>query len=247
MNLNHQATEPRALSDGTVLDVHSIFRTIQGEGPFTGHKAVFVRLAGCNLQCPLCDTEYTDGRHEQTAAGVCAEVKTLASYNGTKLVVITGGEPFRQSIARLCAMLVHNDFKVQIETNGKLPISDLDKAVLQKLVERKQLTIVISPKTERVNPFVASLCRHWKYVVSADDIAEDGLPTMALGNKLKPGAILARPGSSDPVEFIYVNPADHQDKEMNKRNLAAALDAVEHRTDSRRVLGLQLHKIYEVE
>ena len=41
--------------DGT-LEVHSIFKTIQGEGPFCGTPAVFIRLAGCNLQCPWCDT-----------------------------------------------------------------------------------------------------------------------------------------------------------------------------------------------
>ena len=31
------------------LLVHSVFKTIQGEGPYSGRVAVFIRLAGCNL------------------------------------------------------------------------------------------------------------------------------------------------------------------------------------------------------
>src|SRR3954467_9071958 len=49
-------------SDGNSLSIHSIFYTLQGEGPYSGCPAVFMRLAGCNLQCPGCDTDYTSGQ-----------------------------------------------------------------------------------------------------------------------------------------------------------------------------------------
>jgi len=62
LSINQQKPEPRAKGDGSILDFHSMFFTIQGEGPFAGHRSIFVRLAGCNLQCPGCDTEYTQGR-----------------------------------------------------------------------------------------------------------------------------------------------------------------------------------------
>ena len=52
--MNTQPTEKRTNSQN--LDITEIFFTIQGEGPFSGHRAVFIRLAGCNLQCPACDT-----------------------------------------------------------------------------------------------------------------------------------------------------------------------------------------------
>ena len=42
------------------LQVHEIFHTIQGEGPFSGRPAVFIRLSGCNLRCWFCDTEWDD-------------------------------------------------------------------------------------------------------------------------------------------------------------------------------------------
>ena len=57
--INSQAIEKSAHYTTRSYDVHSIFPTIQGEGPFVGQPAIFIRLAGCNLQCPACDTDYT--------------------------------------------------------------------------------------------------------------------------------------------------------------------------------------------
>jgi len=42
-----------------VLALAEIFYSIQGEGTWTGTPAVFVRLAGCNLACDFCDTDYS--------------------------------------------------------------------------------------------------------------------------------------------------------------------------------------------
>ena len=43
------------------LFVTSRFFTIQGEGPFRGKPAFFIRLAKCNLNCSFCDSFFDDG------------------------------------------------------------------------------------------------------------------------------------------------------------------------------------------
>ena len=43
------------------LFVTSRFITLQGEGPYRGQPAFFIRLAKCNLACNFCDTFFDDG------------------------------------------------------------------------------------------------------------------------------------------------------------------------------------------
>ena len=43
------------------LTVTSLFFTLQGEGPYGGMPALFIRLAKCNLQCQFCDTFFDSG------------------------------------------------------------------------------------------------------------------------------------------------------------------------------------------
>src|SRR5262245_30518232 len=97
ITLNHQTKEKSEASYGSALYVNSIFQTIQGEGPLSGERAIFLRLAGCNLQCPLCDTEYTK-RNEWSIETVVDKIieNQFPENRHNQLVVITGGEPFRQ-------------------------------------------------------------------------------------------------------------------------------------------------------
>jgi organic radical activating enzyme/5-methylcytosine-specific restriction endonuclease McrA len=53
MHGTNQIRKQRLREDG-YLQVHEVFNTIQGEGPFAGYRAIFVRLTGCMLQCWWC-------------------------------------------------------------------------------------------------------------------------------------------------------------------------------------------------
>jgi 7-carboxy-7-deazaguanine synthase len=221
--LNSQAIEKFDASDN--LDVHSVFATIQGEGPFVGMPAVFVRLAGCNLQCPLCDTDYTTDRRRVSPRELALEVDAKASP-GIRLVVITGGEPFRQRLFELARILTSLSYLVQIETNGTLPAHSL---------EPLNVHIVVSPKSGRVNPSVWAQASSVKYVLSAGSIAsDDGLPILALGHTAYPR--VARP-PEDWRGAIYVQPADDEHYDAN---LAAAISSA-GRFGYR--LSLQTHKL----
>jgi organic radical activating enzyme len=239
--MNTQAPEKKEHRTNNVLDLHSMFLTIQGEGPFSGKPAVFIRLAGCNLKCPQCDTEYTVGRQFTQSHKVAKEARILG--RNVSLAVITGGEPFRQNITSLVLQLIEEGFTVQIETNGTLPPSAGLKPVCStNLNETKKCFIVCSPKTGSVNSEVKALIAAYKYVVNANSIdPEDGLPMRALDHTASPS--VAKP----PKRFagpIYLQPADVKNPVTNKLNQNAVVALC---TKHDYTVQLQLHKIIGVE
>lgn len=234
MTTNTQPIEKQDLI--SPLAVHSIFYTIQGEGPFTGHPAVFIRLAGCNLQCPGCDTDYTSSRANLSPSRILSEVRHALPHGANApLVVITGGEPFRQNIAPLVRKLLSSGYKVQIETNGTLFIED---------VPWWDITVVCSPKTGKINPKLLPFISAFKYVAKWDDIdPADGLPVRALDHTCAPR--LARPPVRD-VRRVYLQPMDHGATSPldNAMNLRACVEScMEHG----HILQLQIHKLINVE
>lgn len=111
------------------LLVSEIFASIQGESSWAGLPCVFVRLAGCNLDCRWCDTPYArDGGREQSLAAILTAVKEW----DIPLVEITGGEPLQQEkCPDLAVALLAEGYQVLVETNGSLPISRLPEGVIR--------------------------------------------------------------------------------------------------------------------
>lgn len=101
------------------MRVNEIFYSLQGEGRYTGTPAVFVRLAGCNLRCWFCDTEF-HAFTEMTEDDIVAEVSKYPARH----VVVTGGEPTLQLTATLAAKLHDAGFYIMMETNGTQPLPD---------------------------------------------------------------------------------------------------------------------------
>jgi organic radical activating enzyme len=97
--------------------INEIFYSLQGEGYYTGHAAVFLRFAGCNRKCDFCDTDHF-GFTEMTAEQVVDEVSRYAARH----IVITGGEPTLQLDGELLSLLKSAGFYVQIETNGTMAV-----------------------------------------------------------------------------------------------------------------------------
>ena len=120
------------------INVVEVFSSIQGEGQCVGYRQVFVRLAGCNLECAFCDTpesrqvvaeghmEMTAGKRDFKIISNPLSIATLAGYVNNLLVLphhsvsLTGGEPLCQAdaIAKL-ALLING--RIFLETNGTLP------------------------------------------------------------------------------------------------------------------------------
>lgn len=103
------------------LKIVEIFPSLQGEGLRQGEPTIFIRLAGCNLRCPFCDTKYAWKGGKDCAAGqVVREAAQIRRDFPARWVCLTGGEPLRQEIGPLVRGLKREGFKVQVETNATL-------------------------------------------------------------------------------------------------------------------------------
>ena len=153
------------------IKVSEIFTSFQGEGPYVGTPATFLRLYGCNLNCPWCDTDIST-YEILSVDDVCEILLTQMEFNNIQTLIITGGEPTLQmeEIKRLIKELP-DDIKVQMETNGSI-FEYVD-----------EIEYVISPKEDKEKVFE----NYYKYentffkfvITSQEDINE----VIALKNK----------------------------------------------------------------
>ncbi|MHB8055894.1 MAG: 7-carboxy-7-deazaguanine synthase QueE [Candidatus Aminicenantales bacterium] len=103
------------------LKIAEIFAGVQGEGLRLGRPAIFVRLAGCNLRCPFCDTKYARrGGRPMTIDAVAADVGHRRRTWPAGWICLTGGEPFTQPIGPLINRFHDDGLQVQVETNGSI-------------------------------------------------------------------------------------------------------------------------------
>lgn len=211
--------------DGTHLNIQEIFPTLQGEGPYTGYPAVFIRLGGCNLACDFCDTEF-ETYQNFSLEKIMAETLKLAKNQQQKivrnLVVITGGEPMRQPIEKLCEELVKLNFLVQIETNG---------TIFRELP--KEVKIICSPKVSnkkyhQIRPDLLSRINAFKFIISKTK---------------KNYQEVAEVGQSQLQIPVYVQPMDEYDEAKNQDNLEYVLNICEERGY---LLSIQTHKILKI-
>lgn len=232
IQLNTQSVEKQTQIGATdLIEIVSVFDTIQGEGPFVGTPCVFVRLAGCNLQCPGCDTDYTTDRRFVSVGQLYDECKKTTKRN-LDLVVLTGGEPFRQpAVAEFVRQMLYSGYRIQVETNGSLFVEDFPWA-------SSRLTVVCSPKTPVLNERLMPRIKVLKYVIRAGEVDDvDGLPSSVLLNGLRP----ARPWPEFYLNRgeVFVQPMDDGELTQNEANLQAAVESC-MKFGYR--LGTQVHK-----
>lgn len=115
---------PAALSSQafSTLPIVEMFHSVQGEGSWTGTNAFFIRLAGCDVGCPWCDTKHSwnPKRHPQREI---SELVAAAQAANPQIVVITGGEPLMHDLTVLTQQLQAKGLQVHLETSGAHPFS----------------------------------------------------------------------------------------------------------------------------
>lgn len=148
-----------------LLKVDEIFQSIQGEGRFIGMPATFVRLYGCNLNCPFCDTPQRTHR-EMSVEEVCHQIESSPTMN----VVWTGGEPsLQQDRIYDCIRLLGQNYDHYLETNGTVRIK---KSFLFQ-------EITVSPKDSTKTEWVNLLSNYFedsnitfKFLAETEDLSD---------------------------------------------------------------------------
>jgi len=100
------------------LTSNPVFWTIQGEGHLRGFQMCFVRLAGCSVGCPACDTDY---RKKETATEeeIAARADAVTPSNARdRWVWITGGEPTDHDLTPLIRALRGKRFSTAVASSG---------------------------------------------------------------------------------------------------------------------------------
>jgi 7-carboxy-7-deazaguanine synthase len=208
------------LTTGNELDIQEIFYTLQGEGPYAGQPAIFVRLGGCNLACSFCDTEFESFK-KMTIEDIILQIEQLAHNNNTRkcnLIVISGGEPFRQPIEKICQLLVQHKYLVQIETNGTL-FRNIPKEV-QVICSPKNTGNGYHPIRKDLLPYILG----FKFIISHHNINYNFVKDV---------------GQKEYNIPVYVQPMDEYDPEINKKNIEFTKNLA---LDNGYFLSLQLHK-----
>jgi 7-carboxy-7-deazaguanine synthase len=112
-----------AIADKSITyPIVETFHSVQGEGYYTGVSAFFIRLGGCDVACPWCDTKesWNAKRHPQyTVTNLLEQVKKAQPA----MTVITGGEPLLHNLTPLTTAIRQENIPIHLETSGSHPFS----------------------------------------------------------------------------------------------------------------------------
>ncbi|MQL56191.1 7-carboxy-7-deazaguanine synthase QueE [Acidianus ambivalens] len=100
-----------------MLPISEIFVSLQGEGPFSGRRALFIRFFGCNLRCSWCDTKYS----------YYGKPKVLTDLDVfDDFIILTGGEPtlYQDILRNFLTKAKSRGSEILVETNGTVLLKD---------------------------------------------------------------------------------------------------------------------------
>lgn len=223
----------------TQYKINEVFESIQGEGAFTGVPSIFVRVQGCPVGCPWCDTKHTwdiptdseqsteqvmlkQGDSDSWFRATAEQLLALFSQKQYRArhVIITGGEPCIYNLVPLTSLLIANEYRVQIETSGTFALK-----------AHPDTWVTVSPKINmrggyEVRTEVLESANEIKHPIAMEKHIEE-LDSLLEGKTLKPGCL------------IYLQPISQQQR--------ATELAVKTCIERNWRLSLQTHKFIGIE
>lgn len=117
-----------------VYKVAERFVSINGESLRAGEIAVFIRFAGCNLNCGYCDTKWANAEDTEYESLSKEEIYDYIKRTEITNVTLTGGEPLVQDgIDELLLTLAMDEtLHIEVETNGSVDIAEF-KALTDRI------------------------------------------------------------------------------------------------------------------
>ncbi len=118
----------------SVLPIVERFHSLQGEGIHFGRSAFFIRLGGCTVGCPWCDTKesWQTNSHRKESISHLSEDAATAYEQGAAMLILTGGEPLHHNLNNLCekirdrtATKNRHSMPIHLETSGVDEVSGL--------------------------------------------------------------------------------------------------------------------------
>ncbi|BAW31933.1 MAG TPA: 7-carboxy-7-deazaguanine synthase QueE [Methanothermobacter sp.] len=102
--------------------IMEVFSSIQGEGLLVGCRQIFIRFAGCNLNCSYCDTPESRDPQRGRSTSIRELKRRIKDLESPDLhsISLTGGEPLLYADF-IKNFLEETDYKSLLETNGSLP------------------------------------------------------------------------------------------------------------------------------
>lgn len=217
------------------LPVVETFHSLQGEGLHAGRSAFFLRLAGCAVGCPWCDTKHSwpaDAHPQRSLAELVGEARAVAAA-GAAFAVVTGGEPLEHDLELLCAALdpAATGLPLHLETSGAAPLQ----------LSGRFAWITLSPKRHRPpSPELLAACDELKVVVHepADLAFAEAMAAQAVAAR---SAVASAPANDGGVLALGSEPALLLQPGWNcRRGQELAIDFVRSHPAWR--LSLQNHK-----
>ncbi len=214
------------MTDARRYPIHETFYSWQGEGCHLGRAAFFIRLYGCPLKCPWCDsagTWHPQHRPKNVPRRTPEALAEEAAQDRPEFVVITGGEPCIHDLAPLTSALRDGrGLRTHLETSGAFPISGVFDWV------------TLSPKRAMLpHPSCVAAASEFKIVVDSPDAVE-----FWVGELEKLGR------ARDDARPVWLHPewSRHADTAI----LGLITEAVKTRRGPFRA-GWQMHKLYRAD